>query len=149
MQTTTIGIDLAKSVFHVHGADTRGRPVFSRRVSRCKLGELIAKLPPCLIGMEACGSAHYWARRFLELGHTVRLISPQFVKPFVKSNKNDRNDAEAICEPFIRYARSQALRISLSAKPACDLSSRVEAVPGTAVHPVARRPTAGGFIDVE
>ena len=102
MQTTTIGIDLAKSVFHVHGADTRGRPVFSRRVSRCKLGELIAKLPPCLSGMEACGSAHYWARRFLELGHTVRLISPQFVKPFVKSNKNDRNDAEAICEAVSR-----------------------------------------------
>ena len=102
MQITTIGIDLAKSVFHVHGADAQGRPVFSRRVSRCKLGELIATLPPCLIGMEACGSAHYWARRFLELGHTVRLISPQFVKPFVKSNKNDRNDAEAICEAVSR-----------------------------------------------
>jgi len=102
MQTTTIGIDLAKSVFHVHAADAQGRPVFSRRVSRRKLAELIATLPPCLIGMEACGSAHYWARRFLELGHTVRLISPQFVKPFVKSNKNDRNDAEAICEAVSR-----------------------------------------------
>jgi transposase len=72
-------------------------------VSRGKLGELIATLPPCLIGMEACGSAHYWAGRFLAHGHTVRLICPQFVKPFVKSNKNDRNDAEALSRPTIRF----------------------------------------------
>lgn len=102
MHVTTIGIDLAKNVFHVHGADAQGRPVFSRRVSRRKLVELMATVPPCLVGMEACGSAHYWARRFQALGHTVRLISPQFVKPFVKSNKNDRNDAEAICEAVSR-----------------------------------------------
>ncbi|MEJ2753981.1 MAG: IS110 family transposase, partial [Chloroflexota bacterium] len=102
MEATTLGIDLAKNVFHVHGADVRGRTVFSKRVSRRKLVELIATLPSCLIGMEACGSSHYWARRFHAMGHTVRLISPQFVKPYVKSNKNDRNDAEAICEAVSR-----------------------------------------------
>lgn len=102
MNVTTVGIDLAKSVFHVYGADKKGRTVISQRVSRAKLPELIAKLPPCLIGIEACGGAHYWARCFHAMGHTVRLVSPQFVKPFVKSNKNDRNDAEAICEAVCR-----------------------------------------------
>lgn len=102
MHVTTLGIDLAKNVFQLHGADANGRPVFSERVSRRKLTEKIAQLPPCLIGMESCGGAHHWARRFRALGHRVRLVSPQFVKPFVKSNKNDRNDAEAICEAVSR-----------------------------------------------
>ncbi len=97
MKVTTVGVDLAKNVFHVHGADAEERRVFSRRLTRSKLGGFVADLPACRIGMEACGSSHYWARRFRALGHDVRLISPQFVKPFVKSNKNDRNDAEAIC----------------------------------------------------
>lgn len=102
MHVTTLGIDLAKNVFHLHGADSKGRPVFSRRVSRRKLAATVAALPQCLIGMESCGGSHYWARRFCALGHQVRLVSPQFVKPFVKSNKNDRNDAEAICEAVSR-----------------------------------------------
>ena len=102
MNATTVGIDLAKNVFHVHGADEKGHRVFTQRVSRSRLREFIANLPSCLIGMEACGGAHYWARCFQAMGHTVRLISPQFVKPFVKSNKNDRNDAEAICEAVCR-----------------------------------------------
>ena len=102
MNATTVGIDLAKNMFHVHGADEKGHRVFTQRVSRSRLREFIANLPSCLIGMEACGGAHYWARCFQAMGHTVRLISPQFVKPFVKSNKNDRNDAEAICEAVCR-----------------------------------------------
>ena len=102
MNVTTVAIDLAKNVFHVHGADTSGKPVIRRRLTRAKLSPFIANLPPCLIGMEACGGAHHWARRFQAMGHEVRLISPHFVKPFVKSNKNDRNDAEAICEALMR-----------------------------------------------
>lgn len=102
MNITTVGIDLAKNVFHIHGADAKGKPVMSKRLTRAKLSDFVANLPPCLIAMEACGGAHQWARQFQGFGHTVKLISPQFVKPFVKSNKNDRNDAEAICEAVVR-----------------------------------------------
>jgi transposase len=82
----------------VHGVDERGKPVLRRQLKRKDVVSFFANLPPCLIGMEACGSAHHWARKLSELGHTVRLIAPQFVKPYVKTNKNDHNDAEAICE---------------------------------------------------
>ncbi len=99
---TTLGIDLAKNVFQLHGTDDRGNKVLARRIQRHKLVEYIANLPACVIGMEACGGAHYWARRFSKLGHEVKLMSPQFVKPYVKSNKNDANDAEAICEAVVR-----------------------------------------------
>ena len=98
MKITTVGIDLAKNVFQVHGVDERGKAVLRKQLKRKDVLSFFANLEPCLIGMEACGSAHYWARKLTELGHTVRLMSPQFVKPYVKSNKNDRNDAEAICE---------------------------------------------------
>ncbi len=98
MKITTIGVDLAKSVFQVHGVDERGKPVLRKQLKRKDVVAYFAKLEPCLIGMEACGSAHYWARKLTALGHTVRLIAPQFVKPYVKTNKSDRNDAEAICE---------------------------------------------------
>jgi len=98
MKITTIGIDLAKNVFQVHGVDERGKAVARKQLKRKDVVKFFANLEPCLIGMEACGSAHYWARKLTELGHTVRLIAPQFVKPYVKTNKNDRNDAEAICE---------------------------------------------------
>jgi len=97
-----IGIDLAKSVFHLHGVDAQGMVMTRKRLSRRKLAELMAQLPPCLVAMEACGGAHYWARKFQAMGHDVRLISPQFVKPYVKSNKNDMADAEAICEAVQR-----------------------------------------------
>jgi len=93
-----IGIDLAKSVFHLHGVDEQGKIVVRKRLSRRKLAEFMAQLPPCLVAMEACGSSHYWARKFQTMGHEVRLISPQFVKPYVKSNKNDTAGTEAICE---------------------------------------------------
>jgi len=102
MEITTLGIDLAKNVFQLHGVNTIGEKVLSKQCSRKQLIEFAAKLPACLIAMEACGSAHHWARKFISMGHEVRLISPQFVKPFVKSNKNDANDAEAIVEAAIR-----------------------------------------------
>ena len=93
-----LGVDLAKRSFQLHGVDERGRLVVSKKLSRSKLKTYLANLTPCLVAMEACGSAHYWARLIGSYGHEVRLISPQFVKPYVKSNKNDALDAEAICE---------------------------------------------------
>jgi transposase len=102
MKCTTLGIDLAKSVFQLHGVDKKGQVVVQRRVRRSKLLQTVAQLPACVIGMEACASAHYWARKFQQLGHTVKLLSPQFVKPYVKGNKNDSRDAGAICEAVSR-----------------------------------------------
>jgi transposase len=98
MKITTIGIDLAKNVFQVHGVDELGKTVLRKQLKRKDVMSFFANVGPCLIGMEACGSAHYWARKLTALGHTVNLMAPQFVKPYVKSNKSDRNDAEAICE---------------------------------------------------
>src|SRR5215469_14465787 len=94
----TIGLDLAKSVFQIHGVDDAGRAVLRRRLSRHELVSYFAKLPACLVGMEACSAAHHWARELTRLGHDVRLIPPQYVKPYVKRNKTDAADAEAICE---------------------------------------------------
>jgi len=102
MNITTVGIDLAKSVFQVHGVDARGKAVLIKALKRADVVKFFAKLLPCLIGMEACGSAHFWARKLTELGHTVKLMAPQFVKPYVKTNKNDARDAEAICEAVAR-----------------------------------------------
>ena len=107
MEMKTIGIDLAKNVFQVHAVDSRGKVVLRKQFHRNQLAIFFANLSPCLIGMEACGSAHHWARKLESLGHTVKLMAPQFVKPYVKSNKNDAADAEAICEavsrPSMRY----------------------------------------------
>ena len=91
---STVGIDLAKNTFSVHGIDASGAIVVRRAVSRAKLTELIAQLPPCLIGMEACSGAHEWARRFSSFGHTVRLMAPKLMTPYRKSGKNDGSDAE-------------------------------------------------------
>ena len=102
MNVTTIGIDLAKSVFQVHGVDKDGKTVFQKRLRRSKVLEFFVQLPPCLIGMEACSSAHYWARKLREQDHEVKLMAPQFVKPYVKANKTDAADAEAICEAVTR-----------------------------------------------
>lgn len=102
MKLTTIGMDLAKSVFQVHGADAHGKLVLKKQLKRSQVLPFFANLVPCKIGMEACGSAHYWARKLQALGHTVQLIAPQYVKPFVKRNKNDAADAEAICEAVTR-----------------------------------------------
>src|SRR5476651_2196482 len=102
MKITTVGIDLAKNVFQIHGVDDHGKPVLRKKLDRSKMLVFFVKLQPCLIGMEACGSAHYWARKLQGFGHTVKLMAPQFVKPYVKTNKNDAADAEAICEAVAR-----------------------------------------------
>ncbi|MDB6095858.1 MAG: transposase [Francisellaceae bacterium] len=102
MDIVTLGIDLAKNVFQLHGTNKEGKMLLRKRLSRSELPSFVAQLSPCLIGIEACGSSHYWARLFVSFGHTVKMMSPQFVKPYVKSNKNDQNDAEAICEAVTR-----------------------------------------------
>jgi transposase len=102
MKITTVGIDLAKSVIQVHGVEERGKAVLKKPLKRAQVLPFFANLTPCLIGMEACGSAHYWARKLQALGHTVKLMAPQFVKPYVKTNKHDAADAEAICEAVTR-----------------------------------------------
>ena len=103
MQTvTTIGLDIAKSVFQVHGVDAAGQVVMRRQLKRRYVLAFFQKLPPCLVGIEACASAHYWARELQALGHTVRLMPPAYVKPYVKRQKNDMADAEAICEAVTR-----------------------------------------------
>ena len=102
MNAMTIGVDLAKSVFQVHGVDAKGKVVLRKALKRAQMSAFFANTPPCLIGMEACGSAHYWARKLQVQGYTVKLMAPQFVKPYVKTNKNDAADAEAICEAVTR-----------------------------------------------
>ena len=103
MQTiATIGLDIAKSVFQVHGVDAVGQVAVRRQLKRRQVLAFFANLPPCLIGIEACASSHYWARELQAVGHTVRLIPPAYVKPYVKRQKNDAADAEAICEAVTR-----------------------------------------------
>jgi transposase len=102
MKITTVGIDLAKNVFQIHAVNEHGKTVLKKQLKRDQVAEFFVNLPPCLIGMEACGSAHHWARKLTGFGHTVKLMAPQFVKPYVKTNKNDAADAEAICEAVAR-----------------------------------------------
>ena len=106
-EARTIGLDLAKRVFQAHGADASGRVVFRKRLRREQVLQFFAGKPPCVVAMEACGGAHHWGRALAELGHTVRLIPPAYVRPFVKRQKNDSADAEAICEaaqrPIMRF----------------------------------------------
>ncbi len=113
MKITTIGLDIAKSVFHLFGVNQMGRFVQKKQLKRKQVLAYMAKLEPCLIVMEACGGANYWAREFIALGHQVKLIAPQYVKPYVKGNKNDYNDAEAITEagqrPNMRFVPIKAI----------------------------------------
>ena len=102
MEISTVGLDLAKSVFQVHAVDAAGEAVLCKALRRAQVLPFFAKLPPCLIGMEACGTSHHWAREILKLGHEVRLMPPAYVKPYVKRGKTDANDAEAICEAVTR-----------------------------------------------
>ena len=108
MQITTIGLDIAKNVFQVHGIDANETVVVRKRLRRSQVLAFFKALPPCLIGMEACATAHYWARELTKLGHRVRLMPAKDVKAYVKRNKNDAADAEAICEavrrPTMRFA---------------------------------------------
>src|ERR1700745_1222861 len=101
-EVSTIGLDIAKSVFQVHGVDSDGTVVIRKRVSRAKVLELFSTLPSCLVGIEACPSAHHWSRELRALGHTVRLMPPSYVKAYLKRSKNDANDAAAICEAVMR-----------------------------------------------
>ena len=116
----TIGLDLAKNVFQLHGVDAAGAAILRRRVTRAQMLKTFANLKPCLVGMEACGSAHYWARELAALGHEVKLMPPVYVKPYVKRGKSDAADAEAICEavrrPSMRFVpvKSPAAQASLS-----------------------------------
>jgi transposase len=113
MNITRIGVDLAKNVFQVHGVNRQGETVVRKQLRRTQMLDWFGKLAPCLIGMEACGSAHHWARELSRLGHDVRLMAPQFVKPYVKRGKNDANDAEAICEavsrPNMRFVAAKSV----------------------------------------
>lgn len=102
MTVTTVGLDLAKNVFQVHGVDERGVAILRKQLRRDQVAVFFAKIEPCVVGLEACGGAHYWAGKLAALGHTVKMMSPQFVKPYVKTNKNDALDAEAICEAVAR-----------------------------------------------
>ena len=107
MTITHIEVDLARQVFQIHGVGKAGKVQVRKQLRRSRMLDYFGKLSPCLIGMEVCSSAHYWARELSKLGHNVRLMAPQFAKPYVKSGKNDANDAEAICEtvgrPNIRF----------------------------------------------
>jgi len=113
MNITTLGIDIAKSIFQLHGTNKQGEVVLKKRLRRSQLLAFMQNLPPCLVGMEACGGAHYWARKFQDYGHTVKLMAPQYVKPYIKTNKNDYNDAEGINEavgrPTMRFVGIKAL----------------------------------------
>src|SRR6202051_3717152 len=103
MQTiTTIGLDIANSVFQAHGVDAGGQVVIRRQVKRRYVLAFFQKLPPCLVGIEACATSHHWSRELKALGHAVRLMPPAYVKPYVKRQKNDAADAEAICEAVTR-----------------------------------------------
>src|SRR5438477_5647252 len=108
-----VGLDIAKNVFQVHGVDRRGETVLRKRLRRSQVGDFFRQQIPCLIGIEATQGAHYWARVLRTLGHEVRLIAPQFVKPYLKSQKDDANDAEAICEavsrPSMRFVPSKSI----------------------------------------
>jgi len=111
---TTLGIDLAKNAFQLHGVDKEGEVCLRKRLRRSQLKAFLINLPPCLIGIEACGGSNYWYRELTKMGHTVKIMAAQFVKPFVKSNKNDMNDAEAICEavqrPNMRFVSPKSIR---------------------------------------
>lgn len=104
MQVTTVGIDIAKHVFQLHGVSATGEVLLRKRLRRAELLPFLQQLKPCLVGMEACGTSHYWARELTRLGHTVKLMPPSYVKAYVRRNKNDAADAEAICEAVTRPA---------------------------------------------
>ena len=131
-QVSTVGLDLAKHIFQLHGADSAGAVVFRKKLRRGQLLAFLATLPPCTVVMEACASAHYWGREIAKLGHTVKLIAPAYVKPFVKRQKNDMADAEALlarlpsarpCGLWLSRARTSRPTPSYSARGTCWFAS--------------------------
>ena len=136
MEVSTIGLDLAKNVFQIHGVDASGRIVIRRAIRRSQVLPFFAKLPPCLVGIEACGTSHHWARELLSLGHDVRLMPPSYVKPYVKRSKTDAADAAAICEavtrPTMRFvpvkSREQQAILSLHRTRALLVKQRTQLV---------------------
>ncbi len=118
-EISIIGLDIAKNVFQVHGIDCSGEPLVRRQLKRGRVLTFFGKLPPCLVGMEACATSHYWAREIEKLGHDVRMMPPRYVKPYLKRNKNDAADAEAICEavqrPTMRFVPIKPLMAAIRA----------------------------------
>jgi transposase len=144
MNIATVGLDMAKNVLQIHGVDSQGHVVVRKQLRRTDVLRYFATLAPCVIGMEACGSSHYWGRELAKLGHTVRLVAPQFVRPYVKSNKTNAADAEAICEaiqrPHMRFVpvKTQAQQTILSlhraraglVKSRTALANQIRGLPG-------------------
>ena len=131
-QVSTVGLDLAKHIFQLHGADSAGAVVFRKKLRRGQVLAFLATLPPCTVALEACGSAHFWGREIAKLGHTVKLIAPAYVKPFVKRQKNDMADAEALlarppsarpCGLWPSRARTSRPTPSYSARGTCWFAS--------------------------
>jgi transposase len=140
MNLKRIGLDTSKAVFTLHGVDQDEKPVLRRNIRRAGLEAFFTKLPPTVVGLEACGGSHHWGRRLAALGHTVRLIPPQYVKPFVRRGKNDRNDAEAICE-----AASRPSMPSVPVKAAEQQAAAITGVGGQVVDTMRHRPAE--FLD--
>jgi hypothetical protein len=126
MQVTTIGVDLAKNIFQAHGITEADEVAFNRPLRRAQVLPFFARLNPCLVGMEACSTSHYWARELTRLGHDVRLIPPMYVKPYVKRGKSDAIDAEAICEavtrPTMRFVENKSIESHNRKVPSLDAS---------------------------
>ena len=155
-QVSTIGLDLAKNVFQVHGIDAAGKAVVRRSLRRGELVPFFTKLSPCLVGMEACGTAHHWARELIKLGHTVKLMPPNYVKPYVKRGKTDAADAEAIAEavtrPTMRFVAVKTVdqqgvlmlhkvrELLVRQRTMLSLSSRSPAVPTPRIDAAQLRP---------
>jgi hypothetical protein len=136
MKTIMIGLDLAKTVFQVHGIDEAGNVVHRRRLRRSQLEGFFSELAPAVVGMEACGSAHHWARLFESLGHEVRLMAPAYVKPYVKRNKTDGRDAEAICEAMQRPVMRLPVIAPAGASRPCSAISK----PGASISKIPTLP---------
>ena len=134
---TTVGLDLAKHVFQVHGVDASGRVVVAKAIRRNKLLEFFASLPPCLVGLEACGSAHHWARELIRLGHDARMMPPAYVKPYIRRQKNDASDAAAICEA-VDAAFDAVCRRALAGEPGGVDASQDAGDVGLATHAAAQ-----------